>query len=105
MVVVVIGGLIVDESYPAALLVAKARQLRHQSGNWALHAKHEEWDVSLNEMIRKYLVRPFQLLATPICFLMSLYASFVYGIFYATLGAFPIEFQDIRGWNQGELVG
>ena len=26
-------------------LVAKARRLRHETGNWALHAKFEEWDV------------------------------------------------------------
>lgn len=100
LVVVAVGTLILDESYPASLLVTKARRLRHESGNWALHAKHEEWDVSLGELAHKYLVRPFQLLATPICFLVALYASFVYGILYATLGAFPIEFQEVRGWNQ-----
>lgn len=103
MVMVVIGVFVLDESYPAALLVTKARRLRHESGNWALHAKHEEWDVSLNEMAHKYLVRPFQLLATPICFLVALYASFVYGILYATLGAFPVVFQEIRGYNQGKI--
>lgn len=92
--------LILDESYPASLLVTKARRLRYESGNWALHAKHEEWNVSLKEMAQKYLIRPFQLLATPICFLIALYASFCYGILYGMLGALPIEFQEIRGWNQ-----
>ena len=28
-----------DESYAPALLVRKAKKLRHQGGNWALHAK------------------------------------------------------------------
>jgi MFS family permease len=42
-----------DESYPPRLLVYKARRLRHQSGNWALHAKFEEWDVSITELARK----------------------------------------------------
>lgn len=81
----------------------KARKLRHESGNWALHAKHEEWDPSIREITNKYLIRPFKLLATPICFLVALYASFVYGILFATLGAFPVVFQEIRGWN--EVVG
>lgn len=27
------------ESYPPVLLVNKARRLRHETGNWALHAK------------------------------------------------------------------
>ncbi|RAO65497.1 uncharacterized protein BHQ10_001509 [Talaromyces amestolkiae] len=94
-----------DESYPPVLLVYKAQRLRHETGNWALHAKHEEWDVSVNEMANKYLVRPFALLSTPICFAVALYASFVYGILYLNLAAFPIEFIDERGWGQvvGEL--
>lgn len=92
--------LFLDESYPPALLVTKARRLRYESGNWALHARHEEWDVTLKELGNKYLVRPFQLLATPICFLVALYASFCYGILYLSLASFPIEFQEVRGWNQ-----
>lgn len=90
----------IDESYPPVLLVYKARQLRHKSGNWALHARHEEWDVSFWDMANKYLVRPFQLLATPICFWIAVYASFVYGILYLSLSAFPIVFQEERGWDE-----
>lgn len=37
--------------------------------------------------------------ATPICFSVALYASFVYGILYLNLASFPIEFQEERGWN------
>lgn len=88
-----------DESYPPILLVYKARRLRHETGNWALHARHEEWDVSLKELGNKYLFRPFQLLTTPICFFVALYASFVYGVLYLNLASFPIEFQEERGWN------
>lgn len=74
--------LILDETYPPVLLVTKARRLRHETGNWALHARHEEWDVSLKELANKFLMRPFRLLVTPICFLVALYASFCYGILY-----------------------
>lgn len=88
-----------DESYPPVLLAYKARRLRHESGNWALHARHEEWDVSIKELSEKFLIRPFQMLATPICFFVALYASFVYGILYLNLAAFPIAFQEERGWN------
>lgn len=95
----------IDETYPPVLLVTKARRLRHESGNWALHAKFEEWDVSITELARKFLVRPIQLLCTPICFLMALYASFCYGILYMQLGAIPYIFGEIRGWSllQSEL--
>lgn len=91
--------LVLDETYPPALLVAKARRLRHETGNWALHARHEEWDVSLKELAHKFGARPFQLLVTPICFLVALYASFVYGILYLFLAAIPIQFKEKRGWS------
>jgi len=81
------------------LLVHKARQLRYKTGNWALHAKHEEWNASLREMSRKYLVRPFLLMVNPICFLMSFYASFVYGLIYGSLSAIPLVFEEKRGWS------
>jgi DHA1 family multidrug resistance protein-like MFS transporter len=80
--------------------VQKARRLRHETGNWALHARFEEWDVSFAEMARKFLFRPVQLLCTPICFLVALYASFCYGILYMQLGGIPIIFGEIRGWSQ-----
>ncbi|RYP80127.1 hypothetical protein DL769_002613 [Monosporascus sp. CRB-8-3] len=88
----------IDETYPPKLLVAKASRLRHDSGNWALHARFEEWDVSVAELARKFLVRPVRLLCTPICFLVALYASFCYGILYMQLGAVPIVFHELRGW-------
>jgi len=88
-----------DESYPPRLLVYKARRLRHQTGNWALHAKFEEWDVSVRELASKFLIRPFQLLGTPICFLVALYASFCYGILYMQLGAIPFIFHEARRWS------
>ena len=100
MLSLVLGIVFLDESYSPVLLVRKAQKLRVQSGNWALHAQHEEWDITLKELTLRYLIRPFQLLATPICFFVALYASFVYGILYLSLASFPIEFQEVRGWNQ-----
>ncbi|KAH7076216.1 major facilitator superfamily domain-containing protein [Paraphoma chrysanthemicola] len=97
-VILTIDVVFVDESYPPKLLVYKARRLRHETGNWALHTKFEEWDVSIAELSRKFLVRPIQLLTTPICFLVALYASFCYGILYMQLGGIPIIFSQLRSW-------
>jgi DHA1 family multidrug resistance protein-like MFS transporter len=97
--VLVLAVVFIDESYPPKLLVYKARRLRHESGNWALHAKFEEWDVGIGELAHKFLLRPVQLLCTPICFLVALYASFCYGILYMQLGAIPIIFGELRGWG------
>ncbi|CAH0039979.1 unnamed protein product [Clonostachys rhizophaga] len=98
-VILSIAAIFIDESYPPILLVQKAQNLRHESGNWALHAQFEEWQISFSQLARKFLIRPIQILLTPICLLMTLYASFVYGILYMQLGAIPIIFQEVRGWH------
>jgi DHA1 family multidrug resistance protein-like MFS transporter len=97
-VTLLIDIIFIDECYPPKLLVYKARRLRHETGNWALHTKFEEWDVSIKELSQKFLLRPIQLLTTPICFLIALYASFCYGILYMQLGGIPIIFGEMRGW-------
>ncbi|ROT35030.1 MFS general substrate transporter [Sodiomyces alkalinus F11] len=99
--VLAVTVLLVDETYPPSLLVRKARQLRITTGNWALHARFEEWDVTPAELARKFLIRPLQLLATPICALIALYTSFTYGVMYMQLGAVPIIFAQRRGWGLG----
>ncbi|KAI9744192.1 MAG: hypothetical protein M1818_002344 [Claussenomyces sp. TS43310] len=97
--ILTIDVFVLDETYSPSLLVAKARRLRHETGNWALHAHHEEWDVSLKELAIKFGARPFQLLATPICLFVAMYASFVYGIVYLMLAAIPIQFSEERKWG------
>jgi len=97
--ILILATILIDESYPPKLLVYKARRLRHETGNWSLHTKFEEWDVSIIGLAQKFLIRPVQLLTTPICFLVALYASFCYGILYMQLGAIPIIFGEIRGWK------
>lgn len=94
--------ILLDESYPPALLARKAARLRHETGNWALHAQHEEWaaGITFKDMAHKFLVRPVQVLFTPIGFCVALYASFVYGILYMLLAAIPIIFEEERGWNK-----
>lgn len=100
LVMLVLDVIFLDETYPPQVLVIKAVRLRHQSGNYALHAPHEEWEPTLKELGHKYLVRPWQILFTPICSLICIYASFVYGILYSTLGAFPYVYQKKRHMNK-----
>lgn len=97
-VILLFSIILIDESYPPKLLVYKARRLRHSTGNWALHARFEEWDVNIHELTRKFLIRPVQLLFTPICFLVALYASFAYGLLYMQLGGIPYIFHTLRHW-------
>lgn len=90
----------IQESYVPRLLVNKARRLRKTTGNWNLHAEWEENDISIKELAIKFGLRPLQILLTPICLFVTLYVSFIYGLFYASLASFPIIFQETRGWNE-----
>lgn len=93
----------IEESYAPILLTRKAAQLRKSTGNWALHARWEEKEVLLKDLAITYGLRPLQMLVTPICLSITVYVSFIYATFYASLASFPIIFQETRGWN--EFIG
>ena len=93
MSILLIDVLVLDESYPPVLLVYNGRRLRITTASWALHTELEESAVSFKEMVIKFGVRPLQMLVTPICFYVALYASFVYGIIYGNLAAFRSNFK------------
>lgn len=97
-----IGLLVVPETFEGTLLTQRARQRRVESHNWALHAKAEERTVDLKDIATRYLLRPFIMLAQePILLLVTLYMGFIYGFLYLCFEAYPIAFQDLRGWDNG----
>lgn len=90
------------ESYPPIVLVAKAAELRRRTKNWGIHAKQEEVEVDINELITKNLSRPLRLLFTePVVLAITLYMSFIYGLLYLFLTAYPLVFQGVHHFNPG----
>ncbi|KAJ5628135.1 hypothetical protein N7490_010363, partial [Penicillium lividum] len=90
------------ETYAPTILVEKAVTLRRQTHNWGIRARQEEVELDLNELITVNFSRPFRMLFTePIVFLISLWMSFVYGLIYALLSAYPVVFQEIHGMSLG----
>lgn len=58
--------------------------------------------VSLAQLLKTSLVRPWVLLfREPIVLLLSIYMAIIYGVLYMLFGAFPIVFQQGRGWSPG----
>lgn len=96
---IVVAMLTVSESYSGVLLTSKAKRIRKATGNWAYHAKHEEWDLDLNEYLTTHLLRPFAMLATPIVFVLALFASYVFGILYLIVTSVSLTFEMTRGWE------
>lgn len=94
--------LLLHETFAPLVLVKKARQLRQQTGNWAIHADHEKMELDLEAVIRNYFTRPLRMLVTePIVLLVSMYMSFIYGLVYALLKAYPYVFSHVYGMPVG----
>lgn len=94
--------LFLRETYVPVLLVSKAAAMRRQTLNWGIHAKQDELEVNAQELLQRYFTRPLRMLATePIILLISIYMSFIYGIVYALLEAYPYVFETVYGMSPG----
>jgi DHA1 family multidrug resistance protein-like MFS transporter len=94
--------LFVEETYPPVVLVKKAEELRRRTKNWGIHAKQEEVEIDLRELITKNFSRPVRILfSEPVLLLLSIYMAFLYGLLYLFMTAYPIVFQQIYGFNKG----
>jgi DHA1 family multidrug resistance protein-like MFS transporter len=95
--------LFLEETYPPVILVEKAADLRRRTKNWGIHAKQEEIEVDFRELVQKNFSRPLRLLFTePIILLLSIYMSFIYGLLYLFLTAYPLVFVGVHGFNSGQ---
>jgi len=97
-----IGLILVPETYAPVLLQRRAKKIRYETKNWAIHAKADENKVDFHEIIVKYLFRPLtMLILEPILIFVTLHMSVIYGILYLFFTAYPISFQEERMWNAG----
>lgn len=95
--------LFMGETYPPIVLVEKAAELRRRTLNWGIHAKQEEIEIDLKELLQKNFTRPMRLLfLEPIVTLISIYMAFIYGLLYLFLTAYPLVFQGIHHFNAGQ---
>jgi DHA1 family multidrug resistance protein-like MFS transporter len=53
-----------EETYPPVVLVQKASELRRRTKNWGIHAKQEEIEVDLKELLVRNVSRPMRILFT-----------------------------------------
>lgn len=97
-----VGFFVISETSAPRILQYRAKRLRFETGNWALHAKADENPITSRTIVSVYLVRPFKMIAQePILALVTAYMSFIYGILYLLFEAYPVSFQQERGWNAG----
>ncbi|RAK71575.1 MFS transporter [Aspergillus fijiensis CBS 313.89] len=99
----IIQCLMIPETYAPLLLRARADRLCKLTGKVYLSKlDRERGRVSVANAFGAALLRPWVLLfAEPIVLLLSLYMAIVYGTLYMLFDAFPIVFQEMRGWSEG----
>ncbi len=99
----IIGALTIPETYAPVLLRKRAAELSRATGQTYL-SKHEvlHGTPALGESFKVALSRPWILLfREPIVLLLSIYMAIIYGTLYMMFAAFPIVFQQQRGWSEG----
>ncbi|KAH7118786.1 major facilitator superfamily domain-containing protein [Dendryphion nanum] len=92
----------VPETYTPSLLAKRAKSLRKETGNDKF-VTEEDLDLRpFTQRLWLFLVRPFQLLfLEPIVFFISTYMSVLYGLLYMFFVAFPIVYQEGKGYSAG----
>ena len=102
-VVLILGGLTIPETYAPVILRKRAAKLSKLTGHvYKSRVEVSQGKVSLARSFRIALSRPWILLfREPIVLLLSIYVAIIYGTLYLEFAAFPIVFQQTRGWSQG----
>ena len=100
----IIGALTIPETYAPVLLRKRAAKLSEVTGR----IYRSQLDISrgpppkLAQSLKVALSRPWVLLfREPIVLLLSIYMAIIYGTLYMMFAAFPIVFQEQRGWSEG----
>ncbi|KAK8047388.1 MFS multidrug transporter [Apiospora saccharicola] len=91
-----------EETWGPIILQKKAKRLRYETNNWALHSKRDEAPVNSRELLQKYGLKPWKMvIREPILICICMYNSFLYGVIYLTFEAFPYTFGTVRQWEDG----
>ncbi|GKZ16853.1 hypothetical protein AbraIFM66951_006344 [Aspergillus brasiliensis] len=98
----VLNLLFLKETYAPAILTSKAIKLRQITGNWGIHARQEQIELNLHDLVINNLGRPLQMLfKEPLIMAVTLYLSFVYGLLYCFLSAYTSIFQGVYTMSPG----
>ncbi|KAK3938462.1 major facilitator superfamily domain-containing protein [Diplogelasinospora grovesii] len=102
-VVWIAGTVLLPETYAPVLLQKTAKRLSRETGkSYISTLEKHHGGAELSEIFAKTLKRPWVLLFwEPIVLIASIYMSILYGTIYMFLAAFPIVYQETRGWNEG----
>ncbi|KAI9742148.1 MAG: hypothetical protein M1818_004048 [Claussenomyces sp. TS43310] len=99
----ILTALVLPETYPTILLRKRAHKLSQMSGK-VYRSKSEAFQgaKTAKELFKESILRPWVLLIfEPIVLLLSIYMSIIYGTLYMLFAAYPVVYEEQRGWNEG----
>ncbi|KAH8769082.1 MFS multidrug transporter [Diaporthe sp. PMI_573] len=92
----------VSETYVPQILKQKAARRRKEEGDERYWCQYDS-KKSTAQLMKVNLSRPFVLSFTePILWFFNIWISVIYGILYLCFVAYPIVFQQQRGWGPGQ---
>jgi multidrug resistance protein len=102
-IVWIVGNILMPETYGPVILQKTAKRKARETGKvYVSVLEINNGNKTFSEVFSKALKRPWILLfREPIVLIASTYMAILYGTLYMFLGAFPIVYQQMRGWNEG----
>ncbi|RMZ79745.1 hypothetical protein DV738_g3275, partial [Chaetothyriales sp. CBS 135597] len=102
-VLLIIGALTIPETYGPTILAQRAKVMSKKTGQKYISIMEKrQGKLTAKAAFSKALSRPWVLLfIEPIVLILSIYSAIIYGTLYMLFTAFPIVFQQYRGWSQG----
>ena len=99
----IVGSLLIPETYPPVLQRQRAAKLSKMTGKvYRSRGDIDQGPTTFGHVFKTSLSRPWVLLfREPIVFLLSIYMAIIYGTLYMLFSAFPIVYQENRGWSPG----
>lgn len=99
----IVGSIFIPETYAPVLLRRRAQRLSKITGQvYRSKIDAEQGQVTPAHAFKTALSRPWILLfLEPIVLLLSIYMAIIYGTLYMLFAAFPIVYQEGRGWSPG----
>ncbi|EEQ28785.1 multidrug resistant protein [Microsporum canis CBS 113480] len=90
------------ETYTPTLLARRAKKLQKEKNDTSYVTEADLDSRPMGEKLRIFMIRPFQLLfMEPIVFFLSIYMSILYGLLYMFFIAYPIVYEEGKGYTSG----
>ncbi|KAJ5919297.1 hypothetical protein N7466_010240 [Penicillium verhagenii] len=92
---------LVKETYTPALLRQRTKRRQQETGNYKWWCRYDHKEAGF-QILKTNMIRPLRMaVLEPICVFWNLYVGLAYAVLFLCFVAYPVVFQDLRGWSPG----